>query len=613
MKHFTHILLLTLILFAPLSAQTDSERETGTSPNKKYTSFVRGNNLFVVETATKKETQLTKDGDANHLNGVLDWVYEEELYGRGNKRGYVWSPDSSAIAFLALDETRVPRFTITNQIPADANQINRQQIENQAYPKAGDPNPTVKIGIANVKTGALQFVDLSNYKPEDLLISRFTWSPDSKSVVFQAQNREQSFLDLTRADKETGKTALMFKETSNDWVEVIDNPKFLKDNSFLWLSARNGFKHLYRFDQNGTLIKQITDGDWEIRDFYGVDERTGFAYFSGTKDDVKAVQIYRVKLDGSNFQRISDGEGSHLAQFNPNFTQFVDLFSSVNAAPQAVSRNHDGTMIRNLSDNQNQSKPVGKTEFLQVKSRDGFTMEAMLIKPANFDASRKYPVMELTYSGPHSQSVVNQWRDDANEDVPFQPLLDKGYLIWICDNRTASGKGAKSERAAYKNFGANELADLEDGVNYLKTLPYVDASRIGLHGWSFGGFMTAYAMTHSKAWKIGIAGGTVSDWRLYDSIYTERYMRTTQNNPNGYQTSSVTAAAANLNGKLLLIHGAIDDNVHLQNTMQLVYALQQADKQFDLMLYPNQQHGVSNPAQHQHLQRLMIDYITKNL
>ncbi|HYP49356.1 MAG TPA: S9 family peptidase, partial [Pyrinomonadaceae bacterium] len=568
------------------------EMEADFSPDDRMISFVRGMNLFVVDVATGRETQLTRDGGEKILNGYLDWVYEEELYGRGQKRGYWWSPDSTHIAFLRTDETPVPKFVLPDDTVID------QRVENTDYPQAGDPNPLVRLGAANVRTRAVRFVDTSQYQPEDFLISRVTWSPDSQSIIYQAQNREQTFLDLNAANRTTGKTVTAFRETSPAWVEVIDNPVFLKDESMIWQSTRNGFKHLYHYDVQGKLIRQITDGKWEVRDFYGVDEANGWAYFSATEYDPIGNQIYRIKLDGTSLTRLTKTDGSHSANFNPTFTHFVDSWSDVNTPPQTRLYRADGTLEKVLNENKVAALSeykLGKVELMRVRTRDGFAMEAMMIKPPDFDPSKKYPVMSYTYSGPHSPSVRNAW--GGSRYMWHQMLAQKGYIVWICDNRTASGKGAESAWKGYQNLGELELKDLEEGLDALRAMPFVDASRIGLWGWSYGGFMTSYALTHSKSFKIGIAGGTVSDWRLYDSIYTERVMRTPQSNPTGYDKSSVLKAAGNLSGKLLLIHGAMDDNVHMQNTTQLAYELQKAGKQFDLMIYPTQRHGVVNPLQ----------------
>ncbi len=593
-----------------LTNNKDEELEADFSPDGKMVSFVRGMNLFVVDVVSGKETQLTKDGSEKILNGYLDWVYEEELYGRGNKRGYWWSPDSSAIAFLRTDENPVPKFVLVDHIPTD------QRIENTDYPQAGDLNPLVKLGIVYVREAAPKFVDTAKYKPEDFLISRVTWTPDSRAVIYQAQNREQTFLDVNAANCETGVTTTVFTEKSPAWVEVIDNATFLKDGTAVWQSARSGFKHLYHYDGTGKFIKQITDGRWEVRDFYGVDEKNGFVYFAAAGIDSiwNSEQIYRVKLDGSSLTRLSKETGSHRASFNPSFTHYIDYWSDINTPTVSRLYKADGTLEKVLNANPVdvlKEYKLGKTEFLKVKTRDGFEMEAMMIKPPDFEESKKYAVFQFTYSGPHAPQVRNGWR--GNSYMWFQLLAQKGYIVWVCDNRTASGKGVESERKVYQNFGELELQDLEDGIAYLKSLPYVDASRIGLHGWSFGGYMTAYALTHSNSYKMGIAGGTVTDWRLYDSIYTERYMRTPENNPEGYKKSSVTGAAKNLNGKLLILHGAMDDNVHMQNPMQFIYELQKAGKQFEFMLYPTQRHGVSNPLQAKHMYQYMTDFILRNL
>jgi dipeptidyl-peptidase-4 len=591
-----------------LTSDAAEELEADFSPDGRMVSFVRGNNLYAVDVKSGKETQLTRDGAEKFFNGTLVWVYEEELYGRGNKRGYWWAPDSTAIAFLRTDETPVPNFVVVNH------QEVYQTVENTPYPKAGTPNPTVKLGIAEIKNGAIQFVDTANYKPEDFLISRVDWSPDSKRVVYQAQNREQTYLDLNAADRDSRKTTTLFKETSPAWVEVVDNPAWLRDGSFVWQSARNGWKHLYHFTADGKLIRPLTSGDWEVRDFYGADEKSGYAYFSATAFSATAPQIYRVRLDGTDLKRISTGDGSHAASFNSAFTHFVDTYSEPMTPAQTRLYRADGTLERIINENKVEvlaQYKLSRPEFLKVKTQDNFELEAMMIKPPNFDPNKKYPVMTFVYSGPHAPQVRNSW--GGTTGMWYQMLAQNGYIVWVIDNRTASGKGVKSEYGLYKNFGETELKDLEEGVGYLKSLPYVDGSRIGISGWSFGGYMTAYALTHSKNFKIGIAGGTVSDWSLYDSIYTERYMGTPQTNPEGYRKSSVLQAAKDLSGKLLLVHGVIDDNVHLQNTMQLVYELQKAGKQFDLMLYPTARHGVTNPVQVKHMRQMMTDFILKNL
>jgi dipeptidyl-peptidase-4 len=591
-----------------LTNNAEEETEEDFSPDGRMVSFVRANDLYVVDLSTRAERRLTKTGGEKNLNGVLDWVYEEELYGRGNRRGYWWSPDSSRVAYLSIDESPVRIFPVVDHIPR------AQVLEETPYPLAGDPNPLVRLGVVSASGDETRWVETQGYEPADFLIVRVSWSPDSSRVVYQAQNREQTFLDLNASDASTGKTTRLFRETTKAWVEAVDdNPRWLKDGSFLWRSERDGWQHLYHYGSDGRLIKRVTEGRWEVRDLGPVDEQAGVVYFRGTEHSHIAEQVYRVKLDGAGLKRLSEAEGTHNATFSPNARYFIDKWSDINTPTQARLYNSDGTLVRVIDENRvaalGQYK-LGKAELMRVKTRDGFEMEALMIRPPDFDPSKKYPVVEFTYSGPHAPQVKNAW--GGSTYMWHQLLAQKGYIVWYCDNRTASGKGAESAWASYKSFGPLELRDLEDGVAYLKTLPYVDGSRVGLWGWSFGGYMTSYALTHSKTWKAGIAGGTVADWANYDSIYTERYMLTPAHNPEGYKESPLSGAA-NLSGKLMLIHGAIDDNVHVANTIQLIYALQHAGKQFDLMLYPKSRHGVTDPLLVTHMRRMMTDFIVANL
>ena len=586
------------------------EEEVGEmfSPDGRMVSFVRNNNIYVLDLGSERERRLTTDGAPKILNGRLDWVYQEELYGRGNFEGYWWSPDSTMIAYLHLDEHPVPEYTVVDHIPLD------QNVEVTPYPKAGDPNPIVSLGLVNAAGGSSRWVDTYKYQPADFLISRVAWSVDGKKVVYQAQNREQTFLDLNAADPKDGKSTTLIHETSKAWVGVIDNPAWLKDGSFIWQSERDGWRHLYHYDADGKLLGQVTNGKWEVRSFEGVDGDKGFAYFTASEHSNIAPQAYRIKLDGSGLTRLTTTEGSHRINVSPTFAYFVDTWNDVNTPSQERLYDGDGKLVRVIEENRvdalKQYK-LGVTEFLTVKTRDGFPMDAMIIKPPDFDPAKKYPVMSFTYSGPHAPQVRNGWGGPGY--LWHQMLAQKGYIIWICDNRSASGRGMEPTWLVYKNLGELELRDLEDGYAWLKTQAYVDGSRIGLWGWSYGGYMTSYAMTHSQTFKMGIAGGTVADWRDYDSIYTERVMLTPQNNLEGYKRSSPVNAARDLHGKLLLIHGAIDDNVHMSNTIQFVYELQKAGKQFELMLYPKSRHGVTDPVLVKHMRQMMTDFILANL
>ena len=593
-----------------LTTNPDEEVGEAFSPDGRMISFVRGNNLYVEDLGMqRRERSLTTDGSEKILNGRLDWVYQEELYGRGNFGAYWWSPDSTKIAFLRLDETSVPHFPVVDHIPTG------QILEDTLYPKAGDPNPLVKLGVANTVGGEVQWVDTYKYPAEDLLIVRVGWFPDGKKVWYQAQNREQTFLDLNSADPVDGKSTNLFRETSNAWVEVVDEGlRWLKDGSFLWLSSRDGWERIYHYGADGKLIKQVTNGDWDVRTVEDVDEEKGIIYFNASEHSFIANHEYSIKLDGNGLNRLTMTEGNHRTAFNSKTSHFIDFGNDVNTPTQVRLYDAAGKLVRVIDENKvdalKQYK-LGKVEFLNVKTRDGFTMEALMIKPPDFDPTKKYPVLSYTYSGPQSQSVRDAW--GSTRYMWHQMLAQKGYIIWICDNRTASSKGVKSAWPAYKNLGELELRDLEDGFAWLKSQPYVDESRIGLWGWSYGGFMTSYALTHSLTFKIGIAGGTVSDWRNYDSIYTERYMLTPQHNEGGYNKTSPLKAAKNLHGKLLLIHGAIDDNVHMANTIQFLYELQKSGKQVQLMVYPKSRHGVVDPVLVKHWYQMMTDFVLANL
>lgn len=581
----------------------------GFSPDGKFISYVRSGNLYVADLASQRERALTSDGGDKILNGRLDWVYQEELYGRGNFGAYWWSPDSSRIAFLRLDESPVPNFPVVDHIPIG------QILENTPYPKAGDPNPTVKLGVVNAAGGDIIWVDTGNYMPEDLLIVRVGWFPDGKKVWYQAQNRIQSYLDLNTANPDNGSSANLFRETSKAWVEVVDEGlRWLNNGSFLWLSSRDGWHHIYHYGADGKLIRQVTKGDWDVRTLDEIDEGKGTLYFTGTERSYIANNTYSIKLDGTGLNRLTQTEGTHRASFNSSATHFVDTWSDVNTPTQVRLYDSTGKLVRVIDENKVDALAqykLGKVEFLNVKTRDGFTMEAMMIKPPDFDPSKKYPVWSYTYAGPQAPQVRNAW--GGATFMWHQMLAQKGYIIWICDNRTASNKGVGSAWPLYKNFGELELRDMEDGFTWLKSQPFVDGARIGLWGWSYGGYMTSYAMTNSQTFKIGIAGGSVTDWRNYDTIYTERYMDTPQNNPEGYRKSSPIHFAKNLSGKILLIHGAIDDNVHMSNTIQFLYELQKAGKDVRLMVYPKSRHGVTDPVLLKHMRQMMTDYILANL
>ena len=410
-----------------LTSDPEEESEEDFSPDGRTVSFVRGGDLYTIELASRQEHRLTKTGGEKIVNGQLDWVYEEEIYGRGNKRGYWWSPDSSSIAYLSLDEKPVRAFPVVDHIPRE------QLVETTPYPLAGAPNPIARLGVVRASGGDTRWVDVAGYAPEDFLIVRVGWSPDSRRVVYQAQNREQTFLDLNAGDASTGKTTRLFQDKTRAWVEPTDdNPRWLKDGSFLWRSERDGWMHLYHYSSDGKLIRRVTEGKWEVRSLDALDETAGVVYFRGTEHSHIADQIYRVKLDGTGLTRLTKTEGSHNASFNPTATLFIDKWSDVSTPMQTRLYNADGTDVRVIDENRVdalRAYKLGSVEFLQVKTRDGFPMEAMMIKPPDFDPSKRYPVMEFTYSGPHAPQVRNGW--GGSTYMWHQLLAQKGYIVWV--------------------------------------------------------------------------------------------------------------------------------------------------------------------------------------
>jgi dipeptidyl-peptidase-4 len=560
--------------------------------------FVRDKNLYVVDVATQTERALTTDGTGLISNGQADWVYYEEIFGWDEKI-YWWSPDSSAIAFIQFDDGPVNKFTIVN------NTGKNQKMEQTPYPRAGEPNPNVRIGIVTTAGGPVRWIEMDDYLEGTYLITAAGWTPDSEKIFFFVQDRAQTWLDFNTASKQGGEPSRFFREKTQAWVDVPHGPKFLSDGSFLLFSERTGWRHLYLYDKDGQLKHAVTKGRWEARQLNHVDEKNGWIYFTGTLDSHIAENLYRVKIDGGEITRLTKSPGDHSTNISPDGRYFIDTWSSDSTPTKVALYDVNGKKIRTLDTNpvySRQEYKFGPYEQFQIETSDGFLLEASLVKPADFDGNKKYPVWFMTYGGPHSPTIRNSWSDGLASD---NMLAQMGMLVFRCDPRSAGGKGARSAWTAYKQLGVQELKDIEEAIEWLRDKPYVDDDRIGMSGHSFGGFMTAYALTHSKLFAGGIAVAPVTDWRLYDTIYTERYMDTPQNNPEGYEKTSVVKAAKNLHGKLLIIHGATDDNVHIENTFKLADALQQADKKFELMIYPKSRHGVDGI----HYDRLVVDFI----
>lgn len=586
-----------------LTDDPDEETDARFSPDGRFVAFVRNFDLHVVDVTDGTERALTTGGRDDLRRGRADWVYFEEVFGR-SWSAFWWSPDSSKIAFLEFDDAEVGALTMLDDTKSP------RKVERNRYPRAGEPNPRVRLGVVGVQGGPVQWVDLSNYSPEASLISNVGWWPDSKAVYCYVQDRTQTWLDLlkTPVDTPDAQPAVLFRDATEAWISDQEPITFLKDGSFLWLSERDGWKHVYQYAADGKPIGRLTEGEWEVRSLDRVDPETGELVFTATKDAPMATQLYRLK-PGESVERISTGRGNLQANLSPNGRYFTASWSDLETPTRVALYDAEGRFERTIDSNpvhRIREYRFGPRERFQIPARDGFPLEAELILPPDLDPSKKHPVWFTTYGGPHAPVVGDAWAGGRAWD---QALAAEGFIVFRVDPRSASGKGAVSAWTAYKKLGVQELEDIKDAIGWLKQKPCVDGDRIGMTGHSYGGFMTAYAMTHTDLFAAGIAGAPVTDWRDYDTIYTERLMGLPQDNPEGYKVTSVVDAAKNLHGKLLLVHGAIDDNVSVRNTMRLVQALQDAGKDFELMIYPGSRHGIISP----HYNKLFLDFIRRNL
>ena len=573
------------------------------SPDGRSVAFIRDHDLYVVDIAAPTERALTSGGAENLRHGIADWVYFEEIFNR-HWPAFWWSPDSKRIALMEFDDATVGTLTMLDDTRSP------RKVEQNKYPRSGEPNPRVRLGIVDAGGGAVRWADLSGYSSDAFLISQVAWWPDSSAATACIQDRVQTWLDFVKipAEDPSPKPVRLFRETTGAWIADPDPITFLKDGSFLWLSERDGWKHLYHYSAEGTLKDRVTSGQWEVRSIAKVDAESGWIYITGTRDAPMAPNLYRVKIGGP-IERLTQGPGSHQVNLSPDGRHYLATWSDLQTPSKLKLFTADGKLVRTVDSNpvhRLKDYRFGPRQRVQVPTKDGFLLEGELILPPDLDTGKKYPVWFMTYGGPHTPVIGDGWMGGRLWD---QALASEGFIVFHLDPRSASGKGAESAWKAYKRLGVRELEDIKEGIAWLKQRPYVDGSRIGMSGHSYGGYMTSYAMTHCDLFAAGIAGAPVTDWRDYDTIYTERFMGLPQDNPEGYDASSVVKAAGKLHGKLLIIHGEIDDNVSVRNTMRLVEALQAANKDFELMIYPGSRHGIFNP----HYNRLQIDFIRRTL
>ncbi len=581
------------------------------SPDGKMIAYAKENNLYVYDIATKGITQITIDGKKNAvINGITDWVYEEEF---SFVKAFDWSKDSKKIAYIRFDESEVPEFSMSifgkELYPT---------IETFKYPKAGEKNSLVSLHIYDVSSNATQDVNLSNYN--DFYIPRIEWTNDANVLSAKVLNRHQDNMDLLFVDSATGISKVVLNEKDKAYIDFMDtdNLTFLKDNSFIWTSEKDGFNHIYLYDKTGRLKNQVTRGNWEVTSYYGFDEKTNTVFYQSTENGSINRSVYSIALDGKKKRILSQEKGTNEAIFSPNFQYFINTFSSASQPKKyTLNESKTGKPIQTIENNGTltsklKSFDLPAKEFFVLKTAQGNELNAWMIKPKDFDPSKKYPVLMYQYSGPGSQEVKNNW--NSYNDYWFMMLVQKGYIIACVDGRGTGFKGTEFKKVTQKQLGKYEVEDQIEAAKIIGNYSFVDKNRIGIFGWSYGGFMASNCILKGNdIFKMAIAVAPVTNWRFYDSIYTERYMQTPQENPTGYDDNSPIHFVNQLKGKFLLIHGSGDDNVHVQNSMQMMEALIQANKQFDAQIYPDNNHGIYGGMTRIHLYNKMTNFIQENL
>ena len=613
-----------------------SSRESGFqmfakfSPDGSRVGFVRDRNLFVVDIATRRERQLTFDGSEGQIiNGTFDWVYEEEF---GLRDGWSWAPDGSRIAFFKLDESSTREFAMAdlrNQYPS---------FQQFRYPKAGESNSDIKVGVLGVDTGSINYIDTGTWASdagEHEYIARMGWTPDvgdgSRVWLFRL-NRNQNQVDLMFADPDTLAPRLILTDSSRTWVDVgSDKLTFLEDGRhFVWMSERDGHNHLYLYNMEGYAQTAITSGPWDVTDFHGVDENSGLAYFTATIDNPLERHVYRIEIPGGAMEnsigpspeRITAGNGSHSVDFSDDLQYYIDTWSSTSTPPVVTLHDESGAVLDTLEANRGLIDLLAQydlpaLEFTTIPGADSTLLNAYLIKPRDFDSTREYPLLLYVYGGPGSQTVIDSW---GGTRYLWHALLaeEHGFIVASIDNRGTGGRGKEFKSQTHRRLGQIEAADQIAAAAHLAELPYIDEDRIGIWGWSYGGYMTLMSMLSGEGpetFAVGIAVAPVTDWRLYDTIYTERFMSTPVSNPKGYELGAPLTYADRLREEqsLLIVHGDLDDNVHFQQTLQMVDRLQAANKQFDMMMYPGRNHSIYGDTTRLHLYTLMTDYLVGHL
>lgn len=587
----------------------DLVQEPTLSPDATKVAYGYQNNLYVKDLSSGNVEQFTNDGEKNKIiNGITDWVYEEEF---SFVRAFDWNADSNKIAFIRFDESDVPEFSMD---VFGSYLYQTQQVFK--YPKAGEANSKVSLHLYDLNSNKTKTLKVDKTY-NDFYIPRIKWTKDGDVLSAQYMNRHQNELDLWMINTKDMTSDLVLAEKDKAYVDVTFNLTFLKDNSFIWTSEKDGYNHIYHYANNGKLINQITKGDWEVTNYYGFNEKEKTIYYQSVENGSINRDVYSIKLNGKNKKRLTKTDGTNSASFSADFTYFINTHSSATSPPEyTLNSSKSGNVVKSIKDNDRLSNKVAdyvtsKKEFSTINV-NGNELNMWMIKPADFDENKEYPLFMYQYSGPGSQQVANRW-NSAN-DYWYQMLAQQGYIVACVDGRGTGFKGADFKKVTQNELGKYEVEDQIAAAKKLGALPYIDETRMGIWGWSYGGFMSSNALFKGNdVFKMAIAVAPVTSWRFYDTIYTERYMTTPQENPSGYDENSPINHVDKLEGDFLLIHGSGDDNVHLQNTMRMVEALIQADKQFEWMIYPDKNHGIYGGNTRLHLYKKMTNFINKTL
>ena len=580
------------------------------APDDSKVAFVRENNLYYYDLNTKKEIQITTDGKHNHIiNGISDWVYEEEF---GFSKAFFWSPDGSKIAFYRFDESDVKEFTMTlwgeGKYPS---------YSTFKYPKVGEKNALVQIGVYDLKDQSIVWIPLS--QGQDTYIPRIKWTRSSNILSITQMNRFQNKLNLLFANTTTGElTPVFVEEQPNGWIDVNDHLYFLKDgSSFLYTTEESGYNHIYLYSTQGRLIRQVTRGNWEVTAFYGYDEVSNQIFFQSSEESPLERHIYSISLDGSKKKKLSSKRGWYSANMSPNKRFYVSTYSSKDTPPVYTLCNNRGQTLRLIEDNNKLIEtlsryPIGKKEFYVIPTEKE-TLNSYILYPYDFNPEKKYPVLMYVYGGPGSQTVKNEY-EGGSRAMWHHYLTTLGYLVVSVDNSGTGGRGSAFKQQVYLKLGQHEVSDQIEAAQFLSTLPYVDSERIGIWGWSYGGYMSTLCLAQgSEIFKSAIAVAPVTLWHLYDTIYTERFMHTPRENKENYVLGSPIFHAQKIKGNYLLIHGSADDNVHLQNSMYLASQLINFGITFDFFVYPDSNHGIYYQNARRHLYKKMTNFITEKL